>query len=1354
MDATQFIAIAIIALLVWLLYKKRKAKRLVAKTDIPYPTSPPDPELDHLVEEFDKSFEKGMESCCQIEGMLKAAKKSGTPFVKTEPTVDESHIGKMIEVRGTMNPHDNQAKWRLRKLFEIVPEKDAPYGCENICASGETIYWCEARPIQEKKPEPPPTVGIAKDDEFPIGSRVIVDEPIADYRRRGKVTGTREGERAVRLDDNDSDHSKFYPVSRLELEMLPEGTPVKIDKGNKEDGPKESFWASFDGLTGKVRQSRELGCHIDMDGPNPPHPGAYLSRKHLRVISKPLKFPEVSVEECLMGHTSDPAYRKIKVATEVDRSFIGKMIEVRGIGENEVREWLQRKLKRIEDREQNRYVCENAVNPKIDSLWHEARPLTCDNEPILLTHKGDRGEVREWRLPGGAYHRTDGPALIRTYDKEQTFQLASRTPRKDIRYVREEVWFDNGKMHRKNAPAQIFYDGDKRIVYAAWWEGGEQTHDSLCRSDRVRVQQAHRAQREGTVKGIYEDNSILVECTDGSTAGEYRPIYSLINGKIDNPSYGSVDESFIGKWIDVRDTRSYEGTWQRRKLLAIDSDRSEHYYCLHPKGGTLTTNWPEARPASENKPTEKCPHCETLKRQADCKLCFGAAYLPAGPGPVREEVKEVEEVDESYVGKMIEVRALASKNWVTVADIGRMIEVRDYPDRPWQTRQLVDIRPASAYRYQCKDDKIDDGKRSWRYARRIKEKAPPGCLGPNTYQYYINKEVEASDDGQEWKVVVLTHYREDSDYPFIACRDHTKWRFARPECQTKCPQCGIAMCHRPGHECATCPQMDHCANHAEGCTSWEVVTEEQIGKMIEVRDHHTHDWNERELVEINKGQFRAYLCKKFGNPLSTAEWKFARLIKKEPPKGLIGKQHIGKMIEVRQGDGDVWERRKLLRFTDKDEYGQGGVRPYVCQVPAQKVVSRSEHCWIQARPIATGTPCSQAEPPAKKKPEHVCGLQGFGHSLNDVCPACEAQAKEWEEKKEKSTPPPKQEEAGQPMVGDSPLFLLARDPTNLKKTKCEFGDLNCYVEDDCFHRMTSYHLPDGRCHREDGAPAYKAFYRVGYEKVSTPQGEQQFTLVVRWYKDGVPHREDGPAAIWYLHGKEVHREYYLENCCLERFTWEVRRSLGHRSVACHTNDRSEWRLGTADGLLHRIEGPAVEWTNGLHEWWLFGVHVAVKDHKEWVKLLECEGSQKIKENLPVYVKQNPEIDQRIPRERKEVVDESVAHGFTPEEMRPYVGKEVEVREVRNNRWYPRTLVKIEGDKPPFVTPGNARWSFARPIKVVDESFIGRRIEVRNDPDGTWWLRELVSINANGEFLCKVDQGTYPWKFARPIQETS
>ena len=82
------------------------------------------------------------------------------------------------------------------------------------------------------------------------------------------------------------------------------------------------------------------------------------------------------------------------------------------------------------------------------------------------------------------------------------------------------------------------------------------------------------------------------------------------------------------------------------------------------------------------------------------------------------------------------------------------------------------------------------------------------------------------------------------------------------------------------------------------------------------------------------------------------------------------------------------------------------------------------------------------------------------------------------------------------------------------------------------------------------------------------------------------HRIDGPA----LECSNGHKEW-LQN------------GLPHRAdgpAIVYTNGTKHW---CRNGLLHRTDGPAIEWYNGKIEWWINGEELTEADFNQRVKLL-------------------------------------------------------------------------------------------------------------------------------------------------------
>ncbi len=103
-----------------------------------------------------------------------------------------------------------------------------------------------------------------------------------------------------------------------------------------------------------------------------------------------------------------------------------------------------------------------------------------------------------------------------------------------------------------------------------------------------------------------------------------------------------------------------------------------------------------------------------------------------------------------------------------------------------------------------------------------------------------------------------------------------------------------------------------------------------------------------------------------------------------------------------------------------------------------------------------------------------------------------------------------------------------------------------------------------------------------------------FDRIKRWYnKKGVLHREDGPAIEW---GDD--KFWYLDG--------KLHRING--PAIEYSNGNKEWYL---NGERHCEEGPAVEWTNEYKAWYL-------KD-KKITEELHYKLTQGLLEDLPLYL---------------------------------------------------------------------------------------------------------------------------------------
>ena len=100
-----------------------------------------------------------------------------------------------------------------------------------------------------------------------------------------------------------------------------------------------------------------------------------------------------------------------------------------------------------------------------------------------------------------------------------------------------------------------------------------------------------------------------------------------------------------------------------------------------------------------------------------------------------------------------------------------------------------------------------------------------------------------------------------------------------------------------------------------------------------------------------------------------------------------------------------------------------------------------------------------------------------------------------------------------------------------------------------------------------------------------------------WYLNGLLHREDGPA-IEFANGS---KEWWLDGYQHREDGPAVEYSNGHKS----------WHL---NGELHREDGPALEFTNGDKEWYLNGKQLTEKEHQDQTqgctnKVIEIDGKR-------------------------------------------------------------------------------------------------------------------------------------------------
>jgi len=101
---------------------------------------------------------------------------------------------------------------------------------------------------------------------------------------------------------------------------------------------------------------------------------------------------------------------------------------------------------------------------------------------------------------------------------------------------------------------------------------------------------------------------------------------------------------------------------------------------------------------------------------------------------------------------------------------------------------------------------------------------------------------------------------------------------------------------------------------------------------------------------------------------------------------------------------------------------------------------------------------------------------------------------------------------------------------------------------------------------------------------------QEYTVMVyndrtEWYQDGKLHRIDGPA-VEYTYG-------YTDG-----YTAWYQNGKRHRedgpAIECNTGDRYWYQ----NGKFHRIDGPAIEHSDGNKEWWIGGTEYTEEEFNE------------------------------------------------------------------------------------------------------------------------------------------------------------
>ncbi len=132
---------------------------------------------------------------------------------------------------------------------------------------------------------------------------------------------------------------------------------------------------------------------------------------------------------------------------------------------------------------------------------------------------------------------------------------------------------------------------------------------------------------------------------------------------------------------------------------------------------------------------------------------------------------------------------------------------------------------------------------------------------------------------------------------------------------------------------------------------------------------------------------------------------------------------------------------------------------------------------------------------------------------------------------------------------------------------------------------------NGEFHRTDGpareyASGYKSWYLNGKLHRTDGPALEWNNGDKEWCLNGERHRTDGPAVEnasgtkeWWIHGK-----YYSDE---ESFQKALKEKTRTDSIMT-TDEKGNKYWRNEKGQYHRTDGPAVEWTDGSKEWYLYG----------------------------------------------------------------------------------------------------------------------------------------------------------------------
>ena len=120
-----------------------------------------------------------------------------------------------------------------------------------------------------------------------------------------------------------------------------------------------------------------------------------------------------------------------------------------------------------------------------------------------------------------------------------------------------------------------------------------------------------------------------------------------------------------------------------------------------------------------------------------------------------------------------------------------------------------------------------------------------------------------------------------------------------------------------------------------------------------------------------------------------------------------------------------------------------------------------------------------------------------------------------------------------------------------------------------------------------------------------------------WYKEGLWHREDGPAVEfsdgekwWYKEGKRHRVDGPAVECFDGTKQWFLHGNL-HREDGPAVEFSNGDKVWYKEGKCHRLDGPACEWADGRKEWYLEGKKYSEKDFNENLKTVKVKTAAEI-----------------------------------------------------------------------------------------------------------------------------------------------